>query len=157
MSGQRRDMHPLAAPAAGPFRPHMPLHPYLRGFVVITLADLFPDALHTPAHAFVLTVLGLIRHVVHDILARQMRGDDLAAPAVSLACVCGNLSGAGLMCGVGRLDGGQHLGFVEQHFLLGAHLRAAFLRGAAEELLLEPAYLFLQQQHSFTQVLVLRL
>jgi hypothetical protein len=75
----RGDVYALVAPATGPLRPDLPIHPHLRRLVVIAFAHLLSDAIRRPAHALVLAVLLLIGQVVHDLLARQVCGDGLAA------------------------------------------------------------------------------
>jgi hypothetical protein len=92
---------------------------------------------------------------VHDLFARQMLRDRLPTAIASLAFMSGNLARARSVSRLRRLDRGECLGLVEQHPLIEGDLRGAFLRGASEVLLLEPAHFLLQQQHPLAQVFVL--
>jgi len=120
---RRSDCDALVAVPAGVLRVYMPLDPHLCGFEVIALADLLPDALSRPAHSLVLvrTPLLVRRRIVQDLLARQVCGDRLAAAAVRarFALVRGDDRGALRIERLCRLDGGEHLGLVEQHLLIG--------------------------------------
>ena len=55
----------------------------------------------------VLAVLVLIGQVNHDLLAGKMRRNDLAAPGMGLAFVCGDSGGARRLRGICRLDSAQ--------------------------------------------------
>ena len=123
-------MSPPGGSAAGALRIYVPLDPHLWGLEVIALADFFPDALPRPAHPLVLAVPLLVRRgIVQDLLARQVCGDRLASAGVwaALRSCAAMFVVRWLFSRIRRLDGGEHLGLVEEHLLIGRTL----LRGSA--------------------------
>ena len=104
------------------FRPHVLQHNELWRCVFVLFGDLLPDPYPRRAvHRADLLALG---HIVHDLFTREFIRYRLL---------------------VGRRDRGEHLGLVEQHSLIGRHVRRALLGGAPEDLRLQPVNLFREQ------------
>src|SRR5207248_427973 len=134
----RRDLHSLPAARTAVLGPDVPQHPHLRGLVIELLGDLLTDALER--RAVLRTDLLVIGEIVNHLDPGQVRREGLAAALLALVGRDQDPLG-------GRLRGvRERLGLVEEAALIGRRLRGGgLLRGAAEELRLEPAVLFLKE------------
>ena len=138
LHGDRRDRDAALTAGAGVLGPNVADHADLRGLEVQLLKNFFPDTYQGSSVGG--ADLLLIGQVVHDLYPRQRCGK---LPAATLAALVGGDRNA-LGCALG--GPGEGFCLVEQPCLIRVALfRWGLFGGAAEDLRLEPAVLFLEQ------------